>query len=138
MMPSLLLDTCALIFVTLNEPDAGPARTVMQRAYEEGQPIFISPISAWEIGLLVARGRLNLTLSPKRWFEKVMRQPGVALAELTPDVLIASSFLPDAPLRDPADRIIAATAREYDFTLVTRDRQLLAYSDQGHLRALPC
>ncbi len=83
-------------------------------------------------------GRLNLSIAPKRWFDSVLQKPGIALAELSSDVLIASSFLPDLPLRDPADRIIVATAREYGFTLLTRDKQLLAYSDRGHIRALAC
>ncbi|HLJ00826.1 MAG TPA: type II toxin-antitoxin system VapC family toxin [Bradyrhizobium sp.] len=137
-MSFLLLDTCALIFITANAPESGQAKAAMQRAYEADELVYISPISAWEIGLLVSRGRLNLSLSPERWFDSVLQKPGVALADLSPEVLIAASFLPDMPLRDPADRIIAATARQYGFTLLTRDKQLLAYSDKGHIRALPC
>jgi PIN domain nuclease of toxin-antitoxin system len=67
-----------------------------------------------------------------------MQKPGIALADLSTDILIAASFQPDMPVRDPADRILVATAREYDFTLVTRDRKLLAYADQGHIQALAC
>lgn len=88
--------------------------------------------------MLASRGRLNLPVSPVRWFDIVRDTPGVTLADMSPEVLIASSFLPDARLRDPADRIIAATAREYGFTLLTRDKQLLAYADKGHIRALAC
>lgn len=122
----------------MNEDQSGKAKGVIQNAYEAGEAVFVSPISAWEIGLLVSRGRLNLSLSPVRWFETITEEPGFSLANLPPEVLIASSFLPDASFRDPADRIIAATAREYGFTLLTRDRQLLAYADKGHIRALPC
>jgi PIN domain nuclease of toxin-antitoxin system len=60
------------------------------------------------------------------------------LADMSPDLLISSSFLPGAPPRDPADRIIAATAREYGYVLVTRDRLLLEYAEQGHIQALVC
>ncbi|ABD87822.1 type II toxin-antitoxin system VapC family toxin [Rhodopseudomonas palustris] len=135
---ALLLDTCALIFLTANVAEAGKATAALQRAYETDEMVFVSPISAWEIGLLVSLGRLNLSIAPKRWFDSVLQKPGIALAELSSDVLISSSFLPDLPLRDPADRIIVATAREYGFTLLTRDKQLLAYSDRGHIRALAC
>jgi PIN domain nuclease of toxin-antitoxin system len=62
----------------------------------------------------------------------------VRLADMSPDLLIAASFLPGKPPRDPADRIIAATARDYGCTLVTRDRALLAYGEQGHIRVLAC
>jgi PIN domain nuclease of toxin-antitoxin system len=57
---------------------------------------------------------------------------------MSPDLLIAASFLPGKPPRDPADRIIAATARDYGCTLVTRDRSLLDYGEQGHVRVLAC
>ena len=57
---------------------------------------------------------------------------------MPPDILIGSSFLPGKPPRDPADRILAVTAREYGYQLVTRDRPLLDYADQGHIRALAC
>jgi PIN domain nuclease of toxin-antitoxin system len=51
---------------------------------------------------------------------------------------MASSYLPGEPPRDPADRIIAATAREYGYCLVTRDRLLLEYADRGHIQVLVC
>jgi PIN domain nuclease of toxin-antitoxin system len=137
-VPPLLVDTCVLIFLTMNEKQSGRAKRVLQSAYEAGEAVFVSPISAWEVGLLVASGRLNLSLSPMRWFDTFREEPGFTLADLPPEVLIASSFLPDAPFRDPADRIIAATAREYGYTLLTRDKQLLAYSEKGHIRAMSC
>jgi PIN domain nuclease of toxin-antitoxin system len=137
-MSFLLLDTCALIFITMNEPESSKVKSAMQQAYEAGEPVYVSPISAWEIGLLVSTGRLNLSLPPTRWFDNVTRKQGIALAELSTDVLIAASFLPEMPVRDSADRILVATAREYDFTLVTRDKKLLAYADKGHIQALAC
>ena len=57
---------------------------------------------------------------------------------MPPELLILSSFLPGSPPRDPADRILAATAREFGYVLMTRDRLLLDYADQGHVRALSC
>ncbi|WP_114358511.1 MULTISPECIES: type II toxin-antitoxin system VapC family toxin [Rhodopseudomonas] len=137
-VPPLLLDTCALIFFATSDDEAGEAGAAVQQAHESGQAVVVSPISAWEIGMLVARGRLNLLMSPLRWFDQVMERSGLSLAALTPDVLVASSFLPGFPHRDPADRIIAATAREYGYRLITRDRSLLAYAREGHIQALAC
>jgi PIN domain nuclease of toxin-antitoxin system len=57
---------------------------------------------------------------------------------MEPAVLIAASFLPGEAPRDPADRILAATAREYGLRLVTRDQRLLEYAEQGHIQALRC
>jgi PIN domain nuclease of toxin-antitoxin system len=67
-----------------------------------------------------------------------MQAPGLRLAAMRPDVLIASSGLPGSPPNDPADRIIVTTAREHLFRLVTRDRLLLNYAAQGYCRALAC
>jgi PIN domain nuclease of toxin-antitoxin system len=57
---------------------------------------------------------------------------------MPPALLIAASFLPGIVPRDPADRIIAATARQYGQMLVTRDRPLLDYAGHGHVSALAC
>jgi PIN domain nuclease of toxin-antitoxin system len=110
----------------------------MNAAYVQNVTTFVSPITAWEIGLLAARERLRLLITPVRWFGKILELPGAALAELSPEVLIASSFLPGKPPRDPADRIIAATARHIGATLITRDSVLLGYARQGHLNAIAC
>jgi len=110
----------------------------LTEAWRAGLTTFVSPITAWEVGVLASRGRFKSPDPPHRWFERVLRLPNVRLAELPPKVLLDSSFLPGKPPRDPADRIIAATAREFGFTLVTRDRELLAYAREGHLNALAC
>jgi PIN domain nuclease of toxin-antitoxin system len=57
---------------------------------------------------------------------------------MSPELLIASSYLPGKPPNDPTDRIIAATARELGATLLTRDRALLEYGKQGHIAVLEC
>jgi PIN domain nuclease of toxin-antitoxin system len=77
-------------------------------------------------------------MTPERWFARLMQAPGLQLSDMSPGVLIASSFLPGTPPADPADRILAATAREHEYRLVTRDRPLLRYAEQGHIQALAC
>jgi PIN domain nuclease of toxin-antitoxin system len=134
----LLLDTCAIIWVVGNQPIAAGARDAIAAALEADEPVFVSPISSWEIGLLASRGRINLQMSPEKWFDRLLEAPGVFLADMPPQVLIASSFLPGTLPKDPADRIIAATAREYDYRVVTRDQRLLAYAELGYCRALVC
>jgi PIN domain nuclease of toxin-antitoxin system len=134
----ILLDTCAAIWVVEDAPLAQPAIDLLAAAADAGISIYVSPISAWEVGLLVARGRLKLLITPQRWFQRLLEAPGVRLADMSPELLIASSFLPGEPPRDPADRIIVATARDHGATLVTRDRALLAYGEQGHIRVVEC
>jgi PIN domain nuclease of toxin-antitoxin system len=135
---SLLLDTCAAIWLTNADPISDEASDALQQSRDSGEPVYVSPITAWEMGLLAARGRVSLLMTPQRWFERLLEAPGLRLTEMTPNVLIASSFLPGKLPGDPADRIIAATAREYGYKLVTRDRPLLEYAKQGHIQAIPC
>jgi PIN domain nuclease of toxin-antitoxin system len=137
-VPSLLLDTCTLLFLTERARMAVAAIDAMRVAKDRGATTYISPISAWEIGMLVSRGRLQLLIRPERWFANLFDAPGVLLADMSPDLLIASSYLPGRPPSDPTDRILAATARELGATLITRDRALLRYGEQGHLAVLEC
>lgn len=137
-MQPILLDTCAAIWMSTDQPVKAQAAALVNSAYSEGSPVFVSPITAWEIGLFVSRNRLSLQFSPQVWFSQLLASSRVTLAELPPDVFIASSFLPGKPPRDPADRIIAATARELGATLITRDSALLGYAKQGHLNAIAC
>ena len=81
---------------------------------------------------------MSLVATPERWFQRLLAIPGVRLADLSPDILIASSFLPGDPPRDPADRIILATARDLGVTLITRDRLLLAYGENGQVNTIAC
>lgn len=134
----LLLDTCAAIWMSDNAKLTEEAVRALDEADDEGRPVFVSPITAWEIALLVARGRIALPVVPDAWFDRLMQAPVLRLAELPPAVFIASAFLPGLPPRDPADRIIAATARAFDLIIVTRDRALLAYASAGHVRAIAC
>ena len=137
-MQPLLWDTCAVIWIYERAPLAEGALAAMGVAYREGVPSYISPITAWEVGMLISRGRLQLLIKPERWFANLFEVAGVRLAEMSPDLLIASSFLPGKPPRDPADRIMAATARDLGATVVTRDRVLLDYGGQGHIAVLEC
>jgi PIN domain nuclease of toxin-antitoxin system len=134
----LLLDTCTLIFMTERTRMAPAAVETLQAATEGGEITYVSPITAWEVGMLTSRGRLQLLIRPERWFSNLFEVPGVRLADMSPDVLIASSYLPGKPPKDPTDRIIAATARELGATLITRDRALLDYGAQGHVAVLAC
>jgi len=88
--------------------------------------------------MLMSRGRLKSRLSPRAWFSRLIGVDGVALANLSPDILLESNALPGIPPRDPADKIIIATARETGLTIVTRDQLILDYAADGHVLALAC
>jgi PIN domain nuclease of toxin-antitoxin system len=136
MLP-LLLDTNAAIWLARDELKAS-ASEKLDEAAGAGVATYLSPITAWEVGQLVSRNRLSLGTTPQRWFARILAMPNVHLAALSPEILIASSFLPGQPPNDPADRILLATARDLGATLVTRDRAILAYGESGQASTLAC
>jgi PIN domain nuclease of toxin-antitoxin system len=135
---SLLLDTCAAIWITEGEKISPEATLEISRAAMEGRPVYVGLYTAWERAMLSAKHKLTSPLTPKVWFDRFTARPEVEIVPLTSDILIDSCFLPGEVHGDPADRILIATARALDLTIVTRDRDVLAYSARGHVRALEC
>ena len=133
----ILLDTCALIWLANNDRLNDAAEAALQQMAAVAGGVLVSPISAWEVGQLVSKGRVRLAADPLQWFQGAVDR-GLTLAPMPAAVLVASSFLPDARLRDPADRILAATARFFDYRLMTRDRPLLTFAKAGHMLAISC
>jgi PIN domain nuclease of toxin-antitoxin system len=136
-MRPILLDTCALLWVGNDDELRGEAERALEEVEAIAGSIAVSPISSWEIGQLMSRGRLMLPMEPLAWFQAALDR-GIALAPLPPAILVGASFLPGTPLRDPADRIIAATARALGYRLMTRDGALLRLAEEGHLQAIAC
>jgi PIN domain nuclease of toxin-antitoxin system len=134
----LLLDTCAAMWIVEGEALKAGVLTALDEAWQRNEAVFVSPITGWEIGLLAMKGRFRSRYAPQRWLEVLLAMPQIGVAELPPHVLLQSCLLPGAPPREPSDRIVAATAREYGFTVMTRDRELLDYGRQGHLSVLEC
>lgn len=138
----VLLDTCAVIWLANGDPMAPAALAAIQAA-GRGAGIFISPVTAWEIGLL-SRPRPNRPAAmaflpdPKTWFARVMAAPGVREAALTAAIAVDASWLPGALHGDPGDRMIIATARDHGLPVVTRDAAILAYAQAGHVAAVAC
>lgn len=131
----LLLDSCALIWMLQGENIKPKIAEDIEERMQKGEAVYLSPISSWELGMLIARGKLSFAVQD--WWQKVV-DSGVVLADMPPEVLIASSSLSGTPPNDPSDRIIISTARAYDMQIVTRDSEILAYAKQGHVRALAC
>ncbi len=132
-MSDLLLDTCAVLWLANGTEIAPEARSAITR-----RSVHVSPISAWEIANLVRKSRIALTLPVANWFRQTVSKMATTMPQLTVEILTDSCGLPGLPPDDPADRIIIATARESDMTVVTRDRQILEYSRAGHVRTLVC
>jgi len=94
--------------------------------------LLLSVISVWEFCKLVQKGRLGIVGDPEAWVELALSMSGLRLAPLTPGLCFKSTTLPPPFHNDPADQIIAATAREENAVVLTADKQLLAYP---HIRS---
>ena len=87
-------------------------------------PLLVSDISLWEIATLVSLKRIELDLPVRDWLERATASPLVRRIGITPAVAGEVASLPDSFHRDPADRVIVATARLIGATLLTRDERI--------------
>jgi PIN domain nuclease of toxin-antitoxin system len=113
------------------------AQRLMDRSAASGE-MYISAVSAWEIGTLVKRRTLELDEPAEAWVNRVFRRPEVQVTFLTPEIAIRSCFLPGEFHADPADRMIVATAIEMGLKHITRDQHILQYGWQGYAAVMAC
>jgi len=139
MIEPLLLDTHAWVWFVSGEEKrfARRAWRAIERACKRDD-CWVSVISVWEVGMLVSKGRLTLSMSPAEWTKRALQAPGMSLAPLTREAAVESSFLPGHLHGDPADRLLVATARHLRARLATADDKILSYAVLHQLAVLPC
>lgn len=123
----IVLDTHALVWWIGGKGLSKPARAAIDREVKEHGEIVVSTMTAWEIMLLIKKGRLRLATDVGRWLDKVSRIEGVQFAPIDRHIALASADLPGNFHQDPADRMIVATARSLSAALVTKDEQIRSY-----------
>jgi PIN domain nuclease of toxin-antitoxin system len=107
--------------------DRRPSRAQQRvlRRISEKNPILISDISLWEVATLTSLGRLEVTVPLREWLERAAAEPLVRRCHISPAIAAEVAALPDSFSRDPADRVIVATARVHGATLLTRDSRII-------------
>jgi len=132
----MVVDTHVLIWAVQDDARLGPAaRGLVDEATRRGG-LYVPAITAWEIAMLVQRGRLALGRDVGAWIEQALSLPGVRLMPLKPAIAVDSVRLPGDLHGDPADRMIIATARHAGLPLMTADRAILAYGAAGHVHTV--
>ena len=134
-MERFLLDTHIWIWLQEEDRDHLKRSAVEQAtAWHEEQRLHISAISIWEVAQLASRQRISLSTPVEAWVQIGLKDPDLMLLDLSPQVLLDSTRLPGKLHKDPADRMIIATARHHGLTLLTRDEDILSYARQGHVK----
>ena len=125
MAKRLLVDTHALLWWFAN-PDmlSGPAA----RAVVEADGLLVSPISFWEVAILVEKGRIELDRPTITWTHDVLAQEATDEAPLTATIAVAAGELTEFH-GDPADRLLAATAQSLGVPLLTKDDKIRNWAD---------
>jgi PIN domain nuclease of toxin-antitoxin system len=103
------------------------AKAAITRELDGGQ-IVVSAISAWEIAMLVEREKLVLSMDVGSWLSTVAEIDAVRFMPVDNEIAVKSVELPGKFHKDPADRMIVATARKLAVPLVTKDEKIRAYA----------
>jgi len=120
----ILVDACGLL--ALHEGASAFSPEACERLEAPASSVFVSAITAFEIGQKHASGKLALPLPSREWFEATLGQHG--LEELPVSSLIALDATALPPIhRDPFDRIVVATALARNLTILTCDRIIPLY-----------
>jgi PIN domain nuclease of toxin-antitoxin system len=130
----LLLDTHIWVWLMNGNSEELGAATV--RTLEEATSyggVYVSAVSVWEVAMLESKGRIRLSRDCLDWVRDALGAPGLHLLPLSPEVAVASSRLPGVFHGDPADRILTASARLHQLTLVTHDERILAYGAEQYV-----
>lgn len=131
----IVLDTHALIWWASGNKEelSAAALQAIENELKDGGQIYVSSISAWELAMLVAKGRVALSMDVAEWLSYVGSIEAVNFVPVDNEIAVKSTELPGDFHKDPADRLIVATARKLAAPLVTADEKIRAYQ---HVRTI--
>jgi PIN domain nuclease of toxin-antitoxin system len=133
----MLLDTLIWIWYAEGVPDKLMPQIVSEiEAALAVRQLHVSAVSAWGIGLLVAKGRIAFSIPVHKWVRIATTIPGSCLRSVGVGAAWGSSQRPGIPHADSADRLLMADARIAKLTLVTREQKILNYGQSDHVKVL--
>ena len=132
-----LLDTHAWVWLLNGAPKIKQSKCFKKIISASKKSLLrLSVISIWEVCMLETKGRLKFSTDLYTWIHEALKAPGLTVVPLLPDISINSANLPGSFHGDPADRIIVATARHLKASLITADKKIIKYANQGHLKII--
>ena len=130
----ILLDTHIVVWLLLDAVELGKQARLSIQESIEAETAAISSISFWELGILIEKRQLSLTMPLASFAEQISED--IQIIPVDQQIAVESGSLPAGIHGDPGDRIIAAAARILGCPLLTADKKLLAYAAAGHLQAI--
>jgi PIN domain nuclease of toxin-antitoxin system len=124
----LLLDTHVALWLDGgDERLRASTRRLIDSCWQNGGAIFLSAVTAWEIALLVDTGRIDLDIPVEAWINRFLERPGIEAVPLGHQAASRSYRLHHLEHRDPADRLLIATAIELACPFVTYDERIARF-----------
>lgn len=128
MTDAVLLDTHIALWLDSGSERLRPStRALIDGHWRNGGTVFLSAVTAWEIALLVDTGRIELDVAVEAWVDRFLDRPGIESVPLSRRAACRSYTLHHLPHRDPADRLLIASAIELGCPLVTYDERIVDF-----------
>jgi PIN domain nuclease of toxin-antitoxin system len=121
---AILLDTHIALWLDSGERLRPSTRALIDNCWQNGGTILLSAVSVWEIALLVDTGRIELDVPVDNWVQRFIERPGIEVVPLGCRAACRAYQLHHLEHRDPADRLLIATAIEHACPLVTYDERI--------------
>jgi PIN domain nuclease of toxin-antitoxin system len=121
----VLLDTHVLLHWLWRDPRLSDRHRRVCEAAGEDAPLWLSEVTLWEIAMLYSLRRIRLDVPLRDFLEQATSPPLVQRVRISPAIAAEVAALPDSFHRDPADRLIVASARVLGATLLTQDAKII-------------
>lgn len=124
-MNTIIIDTCTLIWIANGEKKL--SAQAIELLESEDAEVFLSAISAAEIACLAEEKRIRIKSHWKKWLEELTRKNSIQILPIDFEIICEAFSLPGEFHKDPADRLIVASARKLNATVITNDKKIINY-----------